>query len=60
MTKHHTTADGRHFIIPDDHQRPFSDNTPCDCHAQMGNDFYFLPIDACLRKDKTCNKPRIT
>lgn len=28
----------------------------CDCHGRMGNDFYFLPTDSCLRSDRTCNK----
>ena len=29
----------------------------CDCHARMGNDFWFLPKDACLhREDGVCNK----
>ena len=27
----------------------------CECHERMGNDFYFLPMGACLRADKTCS-----
>lgn len=37
---------------------PRHENTCCDCHVHMGNDFYFLPMDACLRADKTCNQPK--
>jgi hypothetical protein len=25
----------------------------CRCHAEMGNDFYFLPIDSCLHAEKS-------
>lgn len=30
----------------------------CECHEHMGNDFYFLPFDRCLRRDGQCTKRR--
>jgi hypothetical protein len=26
----------------------------CECHRNMGNDYYFLPHDRCLRRDGIC------
>lgn len=56
----YVTSDGRTFLIPGDAIRvrddPADEGVFCDCHRQMGNDFYFLPTGSCLRKDKTCNK----
>jgi hypothetical protein len=54
------TQDGNIIHLPNDQQRPTSTVTPrefyhCWCHARMGNDFYFLPMNSCLRKDKTCD-----
>ena len=63
------TDDGRKFLIPGDEQRSEADQLSvavanlcqpgyqCECHEKMGNDFWFLPIGSCLRKDKTCNSP---
>lgn len=55
------TDDGRKFLIPGDAVReitcPLDDSFWCECHEKMGNDFWFLPIGSCLRKDKTCNSP---
>jgi hypothetical protein len=28
-----------------------SDGYVCECHRRMGNDFYFLPKDACIMRD---------
>jgi hypothetical protein len=58
------TQDGRHFLIPGNpacgYQRAEAatreDGYQCDCHQMMGNDFYFLPVGQCIRKDKTCNR----
>jgi hypothetical protein len=30
----------------------------CECLENMGNEFYFLPVGKCLRKDGKCNAPR--
>jgi hypothetical protein len=61
------TDDGRTFLIPGDEQRTEADQmtlavanlchpgVACECHAKMGNDFWFLPMGACLRKDRKCN-----
>jgi hypothetical protein len=51
------TDDGRHFLMPGDPARTQDPDEGiwCTCHKMMGNDFYFLPIDACLRKDKVCD-----
>ena len=58
------TDDGRKFLIPGDRVRDepevklvYDDGYHCDCHKRMGNDFWFLPIGSCLRKDKTCDNP---
>lgn len=32
-----------------------SSDYQCHCHERMGNDFWFLPADQCLRNDKTCS-----
>lgn len=29
----------------------------CECEEKMGNEFWFLPVGACLREDKVCSKP---
>lgn len=29
----------------------------CTCYEKMGADFWFLPTNACLRSDSTCNNP---
>jgi hypothetical protein len=57
------TDDGRKFLIPGSEQREPPLESPydseffcCECHSKMGNDFYFLPINSCLRKDKRCNR----
>lgn len=56
------TDDGRKFLIPGTLQREtrieIGELYHCECHERMGNDFYFLPIAACLRKDKTCTNPK--
>lgn len=31
---------------------PEDDMHECYCHYQMGNDFWFLPSDRCLKDDK--------
>lgn len=49
------TPDGRTFLIPGDAQR-VEDGVHCQCHADMGNDFYFLPKGSCLRRDGKCTK----
>lgn len=57
------TQDGRHFLIPGNEQRTMlprcerDDNGyTCECHRQMGNEFWFLPTGSCLRPDKKCNR----
>lgn len=48
------TDDGRTFLIPGDAQRVPDKVDHCECHTNMGNDFYFLPIGSCLRRDRKC------
>jgi hypothetical protein len=50
------TPDGRTFLIPGDAQRVERDGIRCECHENMGNDFYFLPKGSCLRRDGKCTK----
>ncbi len=38
---------------------PRKEYTLCECHVRMGNDFFFLPIDQCLRDDRKCNAPKM-
>jgi hypothetical protein len=45
---------GNILHVPD--SAPRQEYTICECHVRMGNDFFFLPIDACLRDDKTCDR----
>jgi hypothetical protein len=53
------TVDGRILHMPDEAQRPKREmDSACSCHLQMGNDFYFLPIESCLRADGRCDKHR--
>jgi hypothetical protein len=51
------TQDGKVLYMPDQ-QRPRDDSYTCDCHRRMGNDFWFLPTESCLRSDGVCNKAR--
>ena len=56
--KEFITQDGTRIHLPHAQQRPADGDYCCDCHTRMGNDFYFLPINSCLRADKICNKER--
>jgi hypothetical protein len=49
------THDGNIIHLPETVQRV--DDYHCDCHKQLGNDFWFLPKASCLRADKRCNNP---
>lgn len=49
------TGDGKIMHMPDTEQRKRETDYHCECHCRMGNDFYFLPMGSCLRKDKTCS-----
>ena len=47
--------------MPDAQQRERSVESGfyhCECHERLGNDFYFLPINSCLRKDNTCTNTK--
>ena len=54
--KEFKSQDGKIVHLPDSQQRATT-HDECDCHTRMGNDFYFLPLSACLRPDKKCNCP---
>lgn len=47
---------GKILHMPDNEQRSRECTYFCSCHERMGNDFYFLPTDSCLRPDGVCNK----
>lgn len=32
------------------------DGYVCQCHRMMGNEFYFLPYNQCLKADGICDK----
>lgn len=52
-----TTQDGTVILSKEQVGVAPDDGYCCDCHRRMGNDFYFLPIDACIhREDGVCNK----
>lgn len=50
------TQDGTIVHLPDTRQRAVDDfSYVCDCHRNLGNDFWFLPTGSCMRPDKRCN-----
>lgn len=54
MREYHTEG-GKIVHMPDTVQRKPDDGHQCECHAKMGNEFWFLPTGSCLRTDKTCD-----
>jgi hypothetical protein len=56
-------GDGKILHMPDTEQRTMlprqerdDHGYTCECHRTLGNDFWFLPIGSCLRKDRECNR----
>lgn len=56
-------GDGKIVHLPDVEQRTMTPRDErddhgyqCDCHRRMGNEFWFLPAQACLRSDKRCDE----
>jgi hypothetical protein len=55
------TQDGKILHMPDEQQRPQTVESGffhCACHERMGNDFYFLPMNSCLRPDRVCTNTK--